>query len=121
MNPVSASHPGAGRLAAFVSGLLDPDQSAAIESHLADCDTCRTVLEALPEDTLSSLLREGAARFKPPPVPERDLNFPADEAAKGNPSSMPPTEPAASPPAAGFPVPAGLEDHPRYRVVARLG
>ena len=67
MNAVPLTHPSPERLAAFVSGKLGEAESAEIETHLADCDTCRAVLELLPDDTVVSLLRAPATA----PAPRR--------------------------------------------------
>jgi WD40 repeat protein len=94
MSDQERSHPSSDELARFVSGLLDQDHSTVIETHLADCDTCRTVLEGLPDDSLVSILRA--------------------------PAELPPAEAATVVPDAPQ-VPPELRDHPRYRALGLLG
>lgn len=84
-------HPDGDQLAAFSGGRLDEGAIARVEAHLALCPVCRAALKALPPDRLTALLRE----------PQGD-----------------------EPPAVGDAVPdlpAELADHPRYRVLAKLG
>ena len=85
------THPDADELAAFSCGRLDEGAISEIEAHLAVCPICRAALKALPPDRLTALLQE-------PPV--------GKASAVGN--SVPD-------------LPAGLADHPRYRVLATLG
>jgi serine/threonine protein kinase len=99
VNEANGSHPSLEQLAAFHLGQLAPDESAEIERHVAGCDGCSQELEALPDDSLTGLLRAAATA-------------PQDRS----------TDPAGSPPAlAGSDVPAELIGHPRYRLLERLG
>jgi len=112
------------QLMAFVAGKLNVTESAEIEQHLVDCESCCQLLKMLPdEDTLVSLLRDPQAetandnrrspRVAPtlPPVAEQ-LTLPpggateiADATAKDGALSLPDS----------------LRDHSRYRVTQILG
>jgi uncharacterized protein (TIGR03067 family) len=50
-------HPPLERLAAFRVGNLSPEESTAIEEHVAACDACCASLKSLPDDSLIFLLR----------------------------------------------------------------
>lgn len=52
------AHPTADRLAAYGLGRLSDAESLQVEQHLADCDTCRTAIEATPDDPLARLVRQ---------------------------------------------------------------
>ena len=52
-----ATHPPLPRLAAFGRGKLDERESAPIAEHLSACETCRSVVEAVDDDSLAGLLR----------------------------------------------------------------
>jgi serine/threonine protein kinase len=97
MNANDLSHPKIEDWAAFASGQMPEDMAEEFGRHLAGCQACRTVVEALPDDTLLSLLRK-------PPQP--------DEVA----TSAPP-EPKAEAPA----VPPALAGNDRYEVLELLG
>src|SRR5438445_13184453 len=56
MNGVS-SQPGAEQLAAFAHGRLREAERAALERHVADCDSCCQALRRVPDDTLVANLR----------------------------------------------------------------
>src|SRR5438128_8765946 len=61
MSVTEILHPSAERLASFASGQAAEQEAVEISQHLAECAACRTVVEALPADTLLSLLRKPAA------------------------------------------------------------
>jgi serine/threonine protein kinase len=128
MAAILLEHPAAERLAAFVTGRLSDDESVQIENHLSDCDTCRSVLESLPEGSLDFVLR-----FPPPPAdlsPQATAGFrtPNDLGAAGDAATLPPRADADSLSADGASalplqarLPAALVDHPRYIVLDLLG
>jgi uncharacterized protein (TIGR03067 family) len=96
------AHPDATQLMAFGLGQLDEAESAAVESHLADCTACRSVVESAADDSVVALLRSAAQ--------------PDAGAAQNR------TEGLRSPEAPAIPgVPVALVDHPRYRVQELLG
>src|SRR5262249_41898955 len=101
-------HPSPEKLTAFGLGLLDPNQIAAIESHVASCDSCCQALQSVVDDSLVSRLREAVS-----PV------------GNGLAVSETPTLPSANPDAgvADTPCspPAELASHPRYRIEKQLG
>ncbi len=53
-------HPSPASLASFGLGRLDDE--SAIASHVASCEACRSVVEAVADDTLAALLRDAAGR-----------------------------------------------------------
>src|SRR5215467_4837626 len=54
-------HPSPEKLPAIRRGLLDPDQTAAIESHVASCDSCCQALQSVVDDSLVSRLRDAVS------------------------------------------------------------
>jgi predicted Ser/Thr protein kinase len=106
MNEAERSHPTPAQLAAFDLGHLAPDDWALVERHVADCAACCAALEALPDDTLVTLVR-GVGRLPDPVVADT-----VDWTASGD-------TPAPAAPATD--IPAALADHPRYRVLELLG
>ena len=58
----ATTHPTAARLASYGLGRLDEPELAAIAEHLAACDACRAVVEAVADDSLALLLREAERR-----------------------------------------------------------
>jgi serine/threonine protein kinase len=125
MIDTNAVHPNVERLAAFVAGALTEQESVDIETHLSDCDSCRTVLENLPQNDLDLILcrtppfsgysDRSSFATKPP-------SFLAAAAAPHSPTwtdgSTPGLEPDRSRPAR---IPAELANHPRYHVLEPLG
>ena len=124
MNTTEITHPSHENLAAFNSGRLGVVESAEIERHLADCESCCQLLKTIPDDTLISLLgaqsdtkSEAALSISSQPQdcprPALDVTI-APGTSKtqtdGNPSATSSTE-----------VPAELQGHPRYRISALLG
>src|SRR4051794_11835724 len=122
MNEAKLSHPHPEHLKAFGLGQLAQAQMDEVERHVAECDLCNAVLEALPDDTLVSLLKD---RPTNPDAPDPAETLPPA------PSPPAPTEatgafaPAATPVGTGGPSPAGqsdtvavpgpLREHPRYQ------
>jgi len=111
MNPTTLQHPQPEELAAFVSGQAPEEIATGISQHLSECEACRTLADALPADTLLSLLREGAE-----PVHAK-TNVVAR--AKRDTSKAVTIAPARGAP--GLELPAELADNPRYRVLELLG
>jgi Protein kinase domain/Putative zinc-finger len=94
MPATAAGHPSAAALAAYALGKLDGPDAETVHDHLAACSDCRTVVETTPRDTLLGLLRKSDT------VGTRQVpNSALDE------SDLPPE----------------LRDHPRYRIVRKLG
>jgi serine/threonine protein kinase len=70
MNDPMKEHPQPEQLAGFVHHSLDDGEWTAVEQHVSSCDTCRQILESLPEDPLISLVRATATIASPniPPL-----------------------------------------------------
>jgi serine/threonine protein kinase len=93
-------HPTPELLAAFEQGRLNPAAQAKLESHVAACDACCRALRAGPDDTMLLRLRRGSTVFESPAPPTIGY-YRTDPGPAG--------------------VPDELRDHPRYRIVKRLG
>ncbi|MDY3561580.1 protein kinase [Gemmata sp. JC673] len=87
-------------LAAFVRGDLPPDDLAAVADHVDGCAACGRALQFVPEDSLAGLARAAAAADTVP-------------RSAGGATAIAPGVTAS--------VPEGFADHPRYRIVGRLG
>jgi serine/threonine protein kinase len=92
-------------------GRLPEGSVVDVQTHLANCETCRALADSLNPDALLSLLHAPTAT-------------PAPTAADGSPASPAEAE-TLSPETAPLPVDPGippeLADHPRYRVLELLG
>jgi putative intracellular protease/amidase len=108
MNQVKRPHPAPEKLSAFAQGLLPPAEQAEVEKHVADCDACCQALRAVPDGTLLIRLRAGAGAGT------------AGPGASSLPGAAPPKAPG-KPPADDLELPPELANHPRYRIVRRLG
>ena len=107
MTDLSRVHPSPDRLLAFRLGRLAELESADITAHLAHCETCRALANALNPDTLLSVLQTPA-----PPAPTESVATPADAETLA-PDTVPlPIDPG---------IPPELADHPRYRILGLLG
>jgi hypothetical protein len=98
MNADTDPHPSAEELAAFDAGCLPAPQAAAVETHVAACQSCCRRLEEMPEDAFAALVRAYAGK--------------ADGGR---------TRPLARGDGAATEVPEALVGHPRYRVLGLLG
>jgi hypothetical protein len=107
MSVVTSGHPSFSALAAFALGKLDAPAAETVHNHLAGCPDCRTVVETTPSDTLMGLLKRAAA--KPGDTPSL-----AKSILKGTLALSNPEFDVAS-------LPAELRDHPRYRILRKLG
>src|SRR5262245_13495386 len=101
----ATSHPTADAIAAFAHGRLSESDSAEVEAHVTECDSCSRILQQQPHDPLLCLVRQPAAAQA-----DRGTGT-----AHGD-GTMPEKIPAAE---AG--IPPELVDHPRYRVLKALG
>lgn len=95
-----ATCPNAETLAAFARGELTDAELMSVSDHIGGCGACCAALRGVPADSLAELARAAAA--EPPTV----------KSVVG---------PPPGPRAAGPAVPAGFENHPRYRVFGALG
>ncbi|HEY1378769.1 MAG TPA: protein kinase [Gemmataceae bacterium] len=107
MPTTAAGHPPASVLAAFALGKLDAAAAETVHRHLAGCPDCRTVVETTPADSLQALVRDAAAGATPPPSQ-------AGSATRG-------TLPLPNSDFDETELPAELRDHPRYRLLRKLG
>jgi WD40 repeat protein len=115
MSSPTAAHPDRERLAAYGLGQLDEADSLPIQEHLDACAGCRAVVEAVPDDTLASLVRAAGTRLAAPPASE-SVNRPAPAGEPAWPEALPSS---AVPDTTA--VPADLLRHPRYQVTDLLG
>jgi len=88
-------------LVAFARGELAPEELAAVAGHVGGCEVCCRALKLIPEDTLANLARAAAAD-------------PFTVQSVGPPPTLLPTDPNET-------IPAGFADHPRYRIISKLG
>jgi hypothetical protein len=105
MRPTAAQHPSAAEVAAFALGKLDHSAAEWVGRHLEECANGRAVAERAPADSVVNLLRGAGAPGS------ATASF--QDAATGGSPAPPPLDPAALPPE--------LRDHPRYRIIRRLG
>jgi len=92
-------HPDAEVLALFAAGRLDDSAHDRIQDHLAECSDCFGSVLQQPQDPLLAALR----RMKPDPADA------STRTADTPPRPLPPD------------IPPGLANHPRWRVLAKLG
>ena len=125
IEPTLASHPDADALASYALGRMALAEMDRVERHLEGCDACGLAVECPPEDTLLALLRDrGAGAFPTPEAHEGaalvpGLNLPSSfETGPGAATMAEPPSTRGRPSGA---IPAGLVDHPRYRVESVLG
>jgi serine/threonine protein kinase len=138
-------HPDLARLAAFGRGVLDDEEMAEVETHLAECELCCQVLSTIPDDEFVDSLRRAEGHFdsdanlrrtaKSSPPRSESPDAPDFEVAL---SYVPPgshssselgetlsagdlDNPETPGPHSELDIPAELADHPRYRIVKRLG
>jgi len=133
------------RLAAFGRGTLDHDEMAEVERHLAVCESCCQVLSTLPDDEFAGLLRsaQNQSELAPSPWDAGNLTTTAPMTVvapgfeipssfvlpgSGSCSEVGSTLAAGDLSGSGSPeralereLPRELADHPRYRIVKRLG
>src|SRR5437763_16747828 len=68
--PTPGRHPSDAALAAFALGQLEGPAAETVNTHIAACADCRTVVERTPADSLMALLRR-AAGSAPAETPSR--------------------------------------------------
>lgn len=98
MTDAPRTHPAPDRLIALRLNKLPAPEAEEVRTHLAGCDSCRALANALQPETLRSLLQDGAATVPPNA---------GQEAA-----TIPPTAAV---------IPPQLAEHTRYRVIGLLG
>ena len=92
-------------LAAFARGELAAQELAAVADHLGTCVACGHALHQLPNDSLAGLARAAVVAS-------------ATVHSEGPPASLAPGGVSVLPSDAA---PAGFTDHPRYRIIGKLG
>lgn len=124
------THPSLEQLAAFGAGRLEDGESAAVEQHLAVCEPCCHKLKVLPsDDSYVALIREAVCdtgssirqAIQPThPTWAADANTPA-----GNEPDTRAVETvlfaSGVTPVVDPELPKELLEHPRYRILRRLG
>lgn len=129
MEPTCIVHPEVVVLAAFGLGKLDPGSADAVSQHLEECEACRRMVENVPADTLLTLLRAGkptgpgqlAANALGTGVPGRVAGKVETRSDVQDASSFTVTPAGTGSFLAATDIPAGLVNHPRYRIVRLLG
>jgi serine/threonine protein kinase len=145
MDERTLDHPDPVRVAEFSRGDLDPDQLAEVEDHLAVCELCRQLLNTLHNDELVGSPRLAQEQSELPTSPwgtvnlsatsPRALDVPDSEVASslirhgpGPYSDVGAASAPGSPSHSESPefsperdLPSELANHPRYRIVKRLG
>ncbi|HEY1186500.1 MAG TPA: protein kinase [Gemmata sp.] len=94
--------PSAETLTAFARGDLSAEGLVEVADHIVGCAACGRALQLVPEDSLANLARAAAAspntvHATRPPVPRGEPAVPAGD------------------------IPNGFADHPRYRILSKLG
>jgi serine/threonine-protein kinase len=100
MNATRKEHPSPEQLRSFALGQLAESQANEVEQHVATCATCCAALRGVPDATLLCRLR---AAHTMPGAPAGATMAPSGTVDQG------------------LAVPPELANHPRYRVVKRLG
>src|SRR5260370_41357972 len=111
----AAVQPGGEKLRSFGQGRLAADDAAAVEKHLADCDTCCFLLEETPADSFVGRLRK--AKDQTSEVLETSEVFQNLHKAQADTH----INHAGLTPAPADDEPFELAAHPRYRAVRPLG
>jgi uncharacterized protein (TIGR03067 family) len=107
------THPRRDQLSAFALGKLESADVDAVESHLAECDTCCDALRQLKEDTFVGLVRQSQDKSE-----AGDATLALGIAMAPAPT---PGERTESDAAVASDIPADLANHARYRIVDLLG
>ena len=145
MDEQTLDHPDPVRLAAFGRGILDHDEMAEVESHLAVCESCCQVLSTLPDDEFVGSLRTAQQQSELATSPWGAVNRTATAPVtfdvpgfkvpssfvlhgSGSSSTLGSTLAPGNPSDSESPelslereLPPELANHPRYRIVKRLG
>lgn len=111
MNKIALAHPTIDDLRAFAAGELSADVRANLETHVLECAHCCEVMGNLPGDQLALLLKNDGQAMRSTSVSTSPL---AETIAPGIPHPPHLVASAAL-------VPPELANHPRYRVLAKLG
>src|SRR5262245_24585198 len=109
MNDIKLAHPTSADLLAFGLGRLDDEQSATIEEHLAECETCRSAVESAPADSFVAKVQASTPRTQA-----------GDSAAPVSSEPGPRTQTLSVAPVSTE-VPPELATHPRYKILGLIG
>ena len=124
MHATLHDHPSHETLTAYGAGKLDDEQTAVIESHLEECESCALVVSELPDNSIIEVLREAQAESdKDTAVTAADVRQPTKVPAAYQ-ATLPPdgvTDAEEGRPSRGDEVPPELAGHPRYEILERLG
>ena len=145
MSVQSLDHPDSARLAAFGRGTLDDDEMAEVETHIAVCELCCQALSTLPDDEFVTSLRRAQGQSdsdtslrrtaKSNPTTRETLDVldfkvalsyapPGSRSSSELGDTLSADDLDSSETSQRHPereLPAELADHPRYRIVNRLG
>lgn len=102
MSDSTASHPSKTELESFFHGTLDENERQGIEDHIARCDHCCDILRTIPHDLFVERIHAATSSVDDGQTPWINPHQPND----GNNADT---------------VPAALLDHPRYRILRKLG
>src|SRR5687768_3324515 len=97
MKAIDTLHPAAEQLQEFVLGQLPPDVREEVAQHVAECEHCCDILRQVPDDSLLNRLRNVG--------PEEIQTEGGARWSRGEAGHVPPE----------------LIDHPKYRILSRLG
>ncbi len=104
MDEARLVHPDREELESFLNGTLGEGPRKRVEEHVSECASCCDVLRALPHDALVKLMQEADTSEDP-----------GETMLMTGPTSAPQSADDASE------IPPELVDHPRYRIVNKLG
>ncbi|MEW4456373.1 serine/threonine-protein kinase [Bremerella sp. JC817] len=102
MNQRSSTHPTKEELESFFHGTLEETRRQLVEDHISKCDQCCDELRTIPHDGLIERIHAATSSIDDGQTPWATASTIAE------------SEPADS-------IPAALLDHPRYRIIRRLG
>ncbi|PQO41979.1 serine/threonine-protein kinase [Blastopirellula marina] len=102
MNETKVSHPTQTELESFFHGTLEESRRQAVEDHIGRCDRCCDVLRTIPHDPLVERIHAATSSVDDGETPYAGPTQITREDAADT-------------------VPSALMDHPRYRIIRRLG
>src|SRR5262245_824104 len=116
---MTATHPTDRELGDFLLGKLDEPIGGSVESHLAECDSCRDrAIAVRAGDTFTELLASARTRFD---SERASAPTPTLEGTATPPAFAPTLAWAVPSTDATGPAPEVLTMHPKYRLIRRLG
>ena len=114
------SHPDEAVLRDFVLGRLDPEELADVAAHLEECEACCRLLEQFSDDHVAALAKlasqsdDDTINFLQSATDTQTL-APSEEADDS------PTDESGKAADADLQIPKQLVDHPRYRIIEKIG